>query len=268
MKKNLLVVFSIGFFFGLFIGLILPNENRASAHEVEVPVVEEAAPESRYSAQYVRNGVETVNFMHPAWFSSNENEPGEPEDIFITDAELDQMNEQRLAEERYSLLPSHTFYTLDALQFDSLEEFCNYVGISTTDVIESAKTLYGEANNVRQISHKAMIVWNLLNRVDMNYGGATTLYQVVTAPGQYTGYSSGYPVTDENLSITIDVIWRWHLEHRGGGYVGRVLPAQYEYFHIDRNSVGGGDNLFFTVRNGERIYFAERDYVEGNPYES
>ncbi|MBR3228648.1 hypothetical protein IKF67_00190 [Candidatus Saccharibacteria bacterium] len=258
MKKNLLVVFLIGFFAGLFIGLVCPNENRIVAHAAGL-----AAGPAEETNSRIRDGITAAR---PTHYVADESEiipvPSEAEVLF--QEHLDILALGRIERDRYSLNPYQIFYTLENLEFSSLEEFCNYVGVTYTDVIASAQTLYGEADSVPQISHKAMVVWNLLNRLDTGYGG-WSLYAVCTAPGQYAGYNPGYPVTDQNLSIVIDVIWRWHLEHNGVEDVGRVLPSYYMYFCA--YGPGGMDNKFYYVQNGER-YYLYPDQCSSVPYAS
>lgn len=109
------------------------------------------------------------------------------------------------------------------------------------DVIAAAKLLWGEARGVpdlvisdRVISsecQQAAVLWTVLNRYDAGYGDSITA--VITAPGQYHGYSESNPVTDDLLDLTIDVLGRWVHEKWDGDSIGRVLPEDYLWFHGD-----------------------------------
>lgn len=109
------------------------------------------------------------------------------------------------------------------------------------DVIAASKLLWGEARGVpdlvigdRVISsecQQAAVLWTVLNRYDAGYGDSVTA--VITAPGQYHGYSESNPVTDDLLDLTIDVLSRWAHEKWDGDSIGRVLPEDYLWFHGD-----------------------------------
>lgn len=261
MKKAFIVVFIIGFMTGFFIGLVTPNDHRP---EIVVSHAEEAiqeVDEAETASNLIRNG---ITAERPSVYVVDDQEGPSEEEILFQE-HLDLLENGRIEYSRYSMNPYRTFYTLDNLQFPSLEEFCSYIGVTTTDLIASAQTLYGEADSVPYISHKAMVVWNLLNRLDTGFGGAYSLYSVVSMPGQYAGYSTGFPVTDENLSIVIDVLWRWHLEHTGVADAGRVLPRHYMYFCA--YGAAGMDNKFYYLENGERFYLYP-DQCGSGPYVS
>lgn len=109
------------------------------------------------------------------------------------------------------------------------------------DVIAAAKLLWGEARGVpdlvigdRVISsecQQAAVLWTVLNRYDAGYGDSVTA--VITAPGQYHGYSENNPVDSDLLDLTIDVLNRWTHEKWDGDSIGRVLPEDYMWFHGD-----------------------------------
>lgn len=109
------------------------------------------------------------------------------------------------------------------------------------DVIAAAKLLWGEARGVpdlvigdRVISsecQQAAVLWTVLNRYDAGYGDSVTA--VITAPGQYHGYSESNPVDSDLLDLTIDVLNRWTHEKWDGDSIGRVLPEDYMWFHGD-----------------------------------
>lgn len=117
-----------------------------------------------------------------------------------------------------------------------------------------AKMAYGEARGVleysvedRVVSSEAQIaatMWTALNRVDA--GKVTDAVAAVAAPNQFAGYSVDKPVDDELLALAYDVLDRWNAEKYGETEVGRVIPADYLYFHGDgqhnhfRNKFEGG----------------------------
>ena len=118
-----------------------------------------------------------------------------------------------------------------------------------------AKTLYGEANSC-SLLQKAAVIWCILNRVDVNGDGY--IMGVITYPGQFHGYKTGNPVTEENLEIAKDVLARWELEKAGYSDVGRVLPGDYRWF--------GGNGVTNEFRNayiGGTVW----NWSLPNPYE-
>lgn len=142
--------------------------------------------------------------------------------------------------------------------------------ISEEDVIILAKMVYGESRGVRgfynDITGKyvtnteqiAACMWSVLNRVDSGYGD--NIYEVVTAPNQYIGYSSSNPVQEDFAILAHDVLLRWQLEkilsELGiSADVGRTLPAPTEeelwcWFKSDVNRSGA--NVFRSkFKNGQ-----------------
>lgn len=117
-----------------------------------------------------------------------------------------------------------------------------------------AKMAYGEARGVlelavedRVVSREAQIagtMWIPLNRVDA--GKAADVVAAVSAPNQFHGYDIAHPVDDGLLALAYDVLDRWNAEKYGETEVGRVIPADYLYFHGDgqhnhfRNKFEGG----------------------------
>lgn len=127
------------------------------------------------------------------------------------------------------------------------------------DVEAIAKTLWGECRGVPYTSHKAAVVWCILNRVDEGGYFGSSIIEVVTKPNQFVGYSPDYPVDPELKAIAEDVLMRWHLEKEGEEDVGRVLPKGYCYF------IGDGELNYFTNEWRSRNYW---DWSLSNPYES
>ena len=121
-----------------------------------------------------------------------------------------------------------------------------------------AQTVYGEANGM-SLYHRSLVVWCILNRVD-NPRFANTIEEVITAPGQFHGYSTNKPVTKENYILARDVLIRWHAEKECIGDVGRTLPSKYLYFYGKH-----GKNWFRESWNGGEPYdFSLEDVYEKN----
>ena len=100
-----------------------------------------------------------------------------------------------------------------------------------------AKLVYREARGIKPDSHKAAVIWCVLNRVDNgNYGNS--IREVITAKHQFA-WVPETPVKEEFYNLGEDVIIRWLLEKEGLDNVGRVLPNDY---------------LFFAGRNGKNYF--------------
>lgn len=127
------------------------------------------------------------------------------------------------------------------------------------DVEAIAKTLWGECRGVPYTSHKAAVIWCILNRVDEGGYFGSSIIEVVSKPNQFVGYDPDYPVDPELEEIARDVLKRWHAEKEGQTNVGRVLPSGYCYF------VGDGELNYFTNEWRSKNYW---DWSLPNPYES
>lgn len=127
------------------------------------------------------------------------------------------------------------------------------------DVEAIAKTLWGECRGVPYTSHKAAVVWCILNRVDEGGYFGSSIIEVVSKPNQFAGYDSDHPVDEDLAAIAKDVLIRWHAEKEGKQDVGRVLPKGYCYF------VGDGKLNYFTNVWKSKNYW---DWSLSNPYES
>ena len=103
-----------------------------------------------------------------------------------------------------------------------------------------AKTVWGEARGVSTYEQEK-VIWCILNRVD-DPRFPNTIIGVITAPGQFHGYSSSFPCTDEMYNLALDVIYRWQLEKQGGES-NRNLGPEYVYFRADSTGLG---NVFRT----------------------
>lgn len=98
------------------------------------------------------------------------------------------------------------------------------------DVIALAQMLYGEARGCT-VDNQMKCVWCVLNRVD-DARFPDTIIGVVSAPGQFYGYSPDFPVWDELYAVSLDVLTRWSLEKQGVT-VERELPNTYLWFTGD-----------------------------------
>lgn len=121
-----------------------------------------------------------------------------------------------------------------------------------TTVNAVAKVLWHEARGVPSDTEVACVVWTACNRVDAGLAG--TVLEAVTAPGQYA-YDPDAPVEPRLESLAQDVLLRWAREKNGQDQVGRVLPADFMWFHGDgehnwfRNQYRGGDTWYYTLES-------------------
>ena len=107
--------------------------------------------------------------------------------------------------------------------------------LGATEVTLMCQTVYGEAKGCSR-EEQMLVAWCICNRVDAT---GASIEQVVTAPGQFHGYSSEHPVTDEIRSVVVEVLEAWH-----NGQEALVLPPfstdpDYLYFYGD-----GSHNYF------------------------
>lgn len=123
------------------------------------------------------------------------------------------------------------------------EEYVVGTTVTKAEINMLAKTVWGEARGCDRLQQSA-VVWCILNRVDAGRG---TIAEVITAPGQFHGYSKSHPVTKEIKELVEDVVARWKLEKVTCGDVGRTLPKEYLYFWAD--STGPG-NVFRDKYDG------------------
>lgn len=134
------------------------------------------------------------------------------------------------------------------------EEYIVGTTVTNKEIEMLAKTVYGEARGCSTIEQSA-VVWCILNRVDAGRG---SIAEVITAPGQFSGYNKSFPVTSEIKALVQDVIARWKLEKVSCGSVGRTLPKEYLYFN-GRN----GKNYFRDAYKGN---YNTWDWKCWNPY--
>ncbi len=116
------------------------------------------------------------------------------------------------------------------------------------DVEAIARTLYGECRGVETEAEKEAVAWVILNRLDAGY--ADTVLGVVSAPGQFAGYSKEHPLLPELVEVAERVLTLHHREQLGVE-VERVLPREYLWFSGDgerntfRDAYGGGNLMVF-----------------------
>lgn len=119
-----------------------------------------------------------------------------------------------------------------------------------------AKTLYGEYRGEDKLQ-QAGVVWCVLNRCD---AWGESVEAVVTAAGQFHGYSPKHPVLDYLYDMAIDVLTRHEREKLGETDVGRVLPADYLWFGANKSYTKNNFRNKFTGGN-------RWDWSLPNPYE-
>lgn len=117
-----------------------------------------------------------------------------------------------------------------------------------------ARTLYGEARGCSE-TEQAAVVWCVLNRAD-NWD--MDIIDVITAPGQFSGYRASNPVWPELYDLSQDVLARWRRERNGETDVGRVLPREYMWFSGD-----GVTNIFRDAYRGGDVW----DWSLESPYD-
>lgn len=119
----------------------------------------------------------------------------------------------------------------------------------SVEAIVLAQMVWGEARGCSTVE-QAAVVWCALNRVDAGYGD---LISVVTEPMQFVGYDPDNPIDPDILLLVEDVLDRRWLEDTNSGEVGRVLPADYLWFHGDgvnnyfRNAYEGGNTWDWSL---------------------
>lgn len=128
------------------------------------------------------------------------------------------------------------------------------IEINARDAELIAQTLYGEYRG-EDLLQQAGVVWCILNRCD---AWGASIREVVTAPGQFHGYSKSHPVLPELYDMAADVMYRWEREKLGERNVGRVLPSDYLWF--------GGDGRVNHFRN-KFTGGTKWDWSMPNPYE-
>lgn len=118
-------------------------------------------------------------------------------------------------------------------------------GACDDDVRSLAQMAYGEARGLAAYEIAACM-WVALNRLD--HGGyGDTVVDVVSAPGQFAGYSAENPVEDELAAIARDVLTR-HDAEQNGESVPREIGREYLWF-----SGREGHNWFRAAYDGPAV---------------
>ena len=76
------------------------------------------------------------------------------------------------------------------------------------DVEAIARTLYGECRGAETVAEQEAVAWVILNRLDAGY--ADTVLGVVSAPGQFAGYSPEHPLWPELVEVARRVLKMHH----------------------------------------------------------
>ena len=99
------------------------------------------------------------------------------------------------------------------------------------DVVVISRMVWGEARGVSRNEQK-LVVWTVINRLENGRYG-TSLIGVVRARGQFHGYSTRHPVTDEIREMVIEVLEAWDRGEAAKVYPPFARTPYYLYFHGD-----------------------------------
>lgn len=161
-------------------------------------------------------------------------------------------------------LESATSDVTEKIFYEPAEGYENIDALAPEDVVNLkeferaacmiAQTIYGEARG-SDLYNKSLVAWCIFNRYDDGRFG-DTIEEIITKPGQFTGYSSNKPITDEDYKLAVDCLLRWQAEKYSLGDVGRTLPKEYLYFY------GDGKLNHYRTSKGGKTY----SYNLPNPY--
>lgn len=157
--------------------------------------------------------------------------------------------------EDYAKLSNDINFANDTIESLKGDKYIVDATITENEINMLAKTVWGEARGCSKLEQSA-VVWCILNRVD---AGSGTIAEVITAEGQFSGYSKNFPVEDNIKDLVQDVVARWKIEKTTCGNIGRTLPKEYLYF-----SGRGGKNYFRDAYKGDYNVW---DWNCWNPYE-
>lgn len=119
----------------------------------------------------------------------------------------------------------------------------------------ATKVMIVEAGGVYPLSHRAAVVWCILNRADAT---GNSISSIITAPHQFAWVPS-QAYSQEQYDFVKDIFTRWLLEKEGFENVGRVLPEEYKWFH--------GDGYHNHFRNAYSGSYAIWDWSLPSPYD-
>lgn len=125
------------------------------------------------------------------------------------------------------------------------------------DVDMLARLIYTEAHGVANTTEQEAVVWCVLNRLDNPNRQEGSITEVVCAPHQFD-YRPWVPVLPEFEELAVDVLERWQAEKSGQVDVGRILPAEYQYFE------GWGGRNWFSAEWKSQEYWG---WELPSPYE-
>ena len=146
--------------------------------------------------------------------------------------------------------------TIQVLVTPELKQKIEYL-VSTYDneIIMATKVMVVEAGGVYPLSHRAAVVWCILNRADAT---GNSISSIITAPNQFAWIpSKGY--SQEQYELVKDIFTRWLLEKEGFENIGRVLPEEYKWFH--------GDGYHNHFRNAYSGSYTIWDWSLPSPYD-
>ena len=145
--------------------------------------------------------------------------------------------------------------TIQVLVTPELKQKIEYL-VSTYDneIIMATKVMVVEAGGVYPLSHRAAVVWCILNRADAT---GNSISSIITAPYQFAWIPSK-SYSQEQYDLVKDIFIRWLLEKEGFENVGRVLPEEYKWFRGD-----GSQNHFRNAYSGSYIIW---DWSLPSPY--
>lgn len=153
---------------------------------------------------------------------------------------------------------THKAAEMAEAQASAVQQPTGQVYTVTREEIETlAKIVYREARGIKEDSHKAAVVWCILNRVDDGYWG-DNIVDVATYPNAFA-WVPDTPVDEELVDLVVDVVTRWNHEKEGLSDVGRTLPKEYLYF------IGDGSYNRFTKEWRSTDYW---DWSLPDPYNS
>ena len=146
--------------------------------------------------------------------------------------------------------------TIQVLVTPELKQKIEYL-VSTYDneIIMATKVMVVEAGGVYPLSHRAAVVWCILNRADAT---GNSISSIITAPHQFAWIPS-QAYSQEQYDFVKDIFTRWLLEKEGFENVGRVLPEEYKWFH--------GDGYHNHFRNAYSGSYAIWDWSLPSPYD-
>lgn len=112
------------------------------------------------------------------------------------------------------------------------------------EVTALAQTLYGECRGCSELQQRA-VCWTVFNRVD-DPRFPDNIIDVLSAPYQFAGYKTSFPVWDNLYDLARECITDWHNGEN------RVLEPEFLYF-----TGNGRINVFRTGWNSGDVWAEE-----------